>query len=237
MTPATPQLPLALGLVGPATLAGFVAGDNGTAVQWLQRTASAPAAMQAFLAGGRDSGKSHLLQAVCRAADEHGHAAVYAPLGLFGDQAAALLDGLESAALVCIDDVDAIAGDSGAERALFDLYNRVHDARGGLVLSGSRPPALLPLELPDLVSRLAWGACFQLRPLDDPGKLQVLQQRATTLGFELPAEAGDYLLQRSARGLSDLLRLLDRVDRATLAAQRRVTVPFLRGLLNAAGGG
>ena len=49
------------------------------------------------------------------------------------------------------------------------------------------------------------------------------------------AEALDYLLRRVDRDLGSLTALLDRLDRASLAAQRRVTVPFLRGLLAAEG--
>ena len=41
----------------------------------------------------------------------------------------------------------------------------------------------------------------------------------------------DYLFRRVERDLGSLTALLERLDRASLAAQRRITVPFLRGLI------
>jgi DnaA family protein len=43
----------------------------------------------------------------------------------------------------------------------------------------------------------------------------------------------DWLFARYPRDLGALLDLLDRLDQASLAAQRRITIPFLRELLRA----
>jgi DnaA family protein len=85
--------------------------------------------------------------------------------------------------------------------------------------------------LPDLRSRL--GACQQalLKPLDDAERRAVLRQQAATRGIELDDTVLDWLFNRYARDLGALLDLLERIDQASLAAQRRITVPFLRGFL------
>ena len=44
----------------------------------------------------------------------------------------------------------------------------------------------------------------------------------------------DWLLVHAGRDLAGLAALLERLDRASLAAQRRITVPFLRQVLEAA---
>jgi DnaA family protein len=44
----------------------------------------------------------------------------------------------------------------------------------------------------------------------------------------MPEAVAHYLLQRHARDLTALFGLLERLDRASLAAQRRLTVPFVR---------
>ncbi len=229
--PRSAQLPLALRLNPQATFEAFVAGPNGAALAWLHGFVTAADAPIALLWGPRCSGRSHLLQATCRAADLAGLRCAYLPLQLLGEAATPLLDGLDGVDLACLDDVDALSGDAAAERAAFALCNRLRDAGGRLLVSGGAPPAELGLALPDLRSRLGWGPVFQLRELDDDAKLEVLGRRASQLGFELPEEAGRYLLTRSQRGLADLLELLDGIDRAALAAQRRVTVPFLRDYL------
>ena len=59
----------------------------------------------------------------------------------------------------------------------------------------------------------------------------ILRQRAQTRGLELDDAVLDWLFRRVDRDLGTLTALLDRLDRASLAAQRRITVPFLRQTL------
>jgi len=67
--------------------------------------------------------------------------------------------------------------------------------------------------------------------LDDDGRAEVLRLRAQRRGLQLDTAAIDWLLKRVDRDLGSLTALLDRLDRESLAAQRRVTVPFLRQVL------
>jgi len=134
--------------------------------------------------------------------------------------------------LLAVDDLDAIAGEREAEHALFDLYNRCRAEGASLLFAASAPAAQLGLGLPDLVSRLS--ACTQvaLKPLDEAERRVLLRGRALERGIELDDVVLDWLFTRSKRDLATLFDLLDRIDRASLAAQRRVTVPFLRTLLD-----
>jgi DnaA family protein len=59
----------------------------------------------------------------------------------------------------------------------------------------------------------------------------VLRERAQSRGFELDDAVLDFLFRRYPRDLGAMLELLDRVDRESLAAQRRITVPFLRRII------
>ena len=97
-------------------------------------------------------------------------------------------------------------------------------------------PAALPLVLPDLRSRLEQCTRVALEPLDEAGRREVLRQRAARRGLELDDAVLDYLFRRVGRDLGALTALLDRLDRASLAAQRRITVPFLRAQLDAKSG-
>ena len=143
------------------------------------------------------------------------------------------LHGIEQAGLVALDDLDAIAGHREDEIALFDLHNRVRDAGVDLVYAARDVPAALPLALPDLRSRLAQCTLLALRALDDDGRAEVLRQRAASRGLIFDEAALEWLLRRHSRDLSDLGALFERLDRASLAAQRRLTVPFLRQVLGA----
>ena len=81
------------------------------------------------------------------------------------------------------------------------------------------------------MSRLGWGLTYVLRPLDEPGVLEALACRARARGLELPGETAQFLLRRFPRDLPTLCSLLDTLDTASLVEQRRLTVPFVKSVL------
>lgn len=108
-----------------------------------------------------------------------------------------VLEGMEQLALVCIDNIECVAGDEPWEMAIFNLYNRILESgKTRLLITGDRPPRQLNLGLPDLASRLDWGQIYKLQPLSDEDKLQALQLRARLRGFEMPEDARRFLLKR-----------------------------------------
>jgi DnaA family protein len=100
-----------------------------------------------------------------------------------------------------------------------------------LVMSAEVPPALIPWSLPDLGSRCAASAVFQLRALDEQEQQEALKLRARVRGFELPDDTARWLQRRFPRDMRTLYDLLDALDEASLVAQRRLTVPFIRTVL------
>ena len=143
-----------------------------------------------------------------------------------------VLDGMEQLALVCIDNIECIAGDEEWEMAIFNLYNRILETgRTRLFITGDRPPRQLNLRLPDLASRLDWGQICKLQPLSDEEKLLALQLRGKLRGFELPEDVGRFLLKRLDREMRTLFMTLDQLDRASITAQRKLTIPFVKEIL------
>ena len=143
-----------------------------------------------------------------------------------------MLDALESLPLVCLDSLEAIAGNTVWERALFDFYNRWKEkGEGTLVVTGCSAPRKLGLQLPDLASRLDWGVSFHLDELDDEGKLSALQLRAELRGFKLPIDVGRFLLNRLSRDMRTLLTTLNQLDNASFRAKRKLTIPFVKEIL------
>lgn len=223
MTP--PQLPLQLRFASHQRFEDFEVGNNGAAVAAAR--AAGEGGPSLYLTGPPSSGKTHLLIAACQEAAQ----AQYLPLGHLGEQSANALAATLPPCLIAIDGVDALAGDPVAQIALFDLFNRVRDAGGTMLIAARVTPLRLPVELPDLVSRLASLPTFDLAPLDDEARRAALIRHASRRGLELDESVLDFLFRRQARDLSALMRLLDRIDRESLAAQRRVTVPFLRRMI------
>ena len=227
----TAQLPLALRWPRRQRFEHFHAGaHNAAALAAVRALASAPGAPWVYLHGPPASGRSHLLLAAAQAASTAGRRVQYLPLATLADRAAALR-GVAGSEWLALDDLGALAGQGEAEHALFDLYNRTRAEGGAMLFAAAGGPSELGVALPDLRSRL--GACtqFALRPLDDTERRAVLREQAAARGIGLDDAVLDWLFARYARDLGALLDLLERLDRASLAARRRITVPFLRGFL------
>lgn len=225
------QLPLGLKLRASARFENFVAGDNQELVDQLQQLARGEGERFFLCHGAEGLGKTHLLQAVCHLAASRGSSAGYLSLNDAVALTPHVLEGWEQFDLVSLDDVHVIAGRSNWEEALFHLYNRIRDREGCLVVSTRQAPPQCGFELQDLVSRLGWGLTYQVTPLDDSQRLQALQLRARQRGCEIPDETGRFLMRRMPRDMPVLFDMLDRLDEASLVAQRRLTVPFVKSVL------
>lgn len=226
------QLPLGIALRPGYTFNNFYDLGREEAVKALRCFADGDDEPYLYVWGAPGVGKTHLLQASCHLAAQRGASVAYLPLAELEAYGPSLLDGLEALELVALDDVEAVAGRPQWEAALFDLYNRMRDRGMRLVAAARTSPRELPLTLQDLRSRLSWGPIYHLRPLDDAGRMGVLQLQARQRGLEMPPEVAQFLLRRCPRDLSALCSLLERLDHASLAAQRRLTVPFVRSVID-----
>ena len=209
----------------------FIIGDNIEVVQLLKLIAGGIKHTRLFLWGSHGCGLSHLLQASCILADEKDQAVAYIPLGDFQQLDPAMLENLDRMVMVCIDDIDAIAGDLEWETALFHFYNRLRDKNISLLISAHTNARNLEFELPDLKSRMVWDLVYHLKPLADTDKIEALQRRAHARGFSLPREVAEFLVNRVPRDMLSLMHLLDQLEQATLTAQRKLTIPFAKSFL------
>jgi DnaA family protein len=225
------QLPLGLSFAPRTTFAAYFTGPNGLIVDMLRALAQGEGEDQVYMVGQPGLGKSHLMQATCRAANDHGRTAVYVPLRDLEALDPHALTGLEQAIVLCLDDIDAVAGLLEWEEALFDLINRARSRACRLVLAARSVPHTASVDLPDLGSRLAAGPVVRLEPLSDEQKKTALTERARTLGIDLRPAVADYLIGHYPRDLASQLERLSYLDRASLAAGRRLTVPFVKDVL------
>ena len=209
------QLALPLSLADHAVFGSFLDTGNETLVATLAGLAGAGPGAGCWLWGLPATGKTHLLQAVCERA---GDRSVYLPLSRLSGADPGLLEGLASRELICLDDLEAVAGAADWELALFGLINQILDGSRRLVVAAAMPPR-------------QWLPIFQVRPLADSDRAAALQLRARHRGLELPDDTARYLLSHSQRDMKSLYRLLDTLDRESLRAQRRLTIPFVRDVL------
>jgi len=225
------QLPLALGLQQAPRLEDFIVGPNQVVIEALRHLLDGSRESILFIVGASGCGRSHLLLGQCSAARQRGMGCAYLPLAQHRELAPELLEGLETLDLIAVDDVHAIAGETAWEGALFALFNRCQEQGGRLVFSADRGPAAVPLQLPDLRSRLTWGLTLALRPLNDADRIALLQSLATRRALDMPADVARYLLERGPRHPARMAALVARLDSDSLAQQRRLTIPFVRNSL------
>lgn len=229
------QLSLSVQLDDEATFDNYHTGVqniNGQVMSALKTQLLESGEQFIFLWGREGSGVSHLLQAACHEADVSGASSQYLPLAeLKKLDAEALLEGLETLDLVCLDDLDKVVGSADWERALFRFFNAMRDGGKRVLMGAKTGPKELPVELPDLQSRLNWGLTYQLQPMSDEAKQQALQIRAAKRGLELSTEVAQFILHRSPRNTTELFASLQNLDRASLEEQRRLTIPFVKQVL------
>lgn len=226
------QLALDLQLSDYARLDTFFAGPNAPVLAAVQAAAVDRERQVHWIWGGEGSGRSHLLQAAVAAASERGFTCSWLPLTMQGIEPS-MLEGMGGLDLLCIDDIDRVAGASDWETALFAVFEELRAHDGRLLVTASVPTAQAGFRLPDLASRLASGPTWKLQALNDDERLQALQLRAGWRGLELSDDVGRFLLRRADRSAAALFGLLDRLDAAALEEQRKLTIPFVKTVLSA----
>lgn len=226
------QLPLQFEFRANQTFNDFFAGSNLEIITHLQNSIKGKGEQQIFLWGDKGLGKSHLLQAACHQAQSIKRSSFYLDLTNPTLANSSILKGLDTLDIVCLDNIDCIAGNNEWEVAVFNFFNRHRDSERTLIISASCLPNELVIQLPDLKTRLNWGLTLKLQPLDNHDRITALIFKANQMGFEISPQVGLFLLTHYDRDLSALWRLLAQLDQASLAAKRKLTIPFLKTILD-----
>ncbi len=221
------QIPLDLRLREDYSFDNYLVGENTLLVSAALDDTDI---MPLYIWGHPGSGKTHFLHALLKNYIDSGRSVAL----LSADHVTSLepdfCHGLEQCQLVCIDDLNKIAITEDWQEAFFHLFNRIRDTSTKLVYSADRSPQQLDV-FPDLKSRLASGLIFQQQQLNDQEKITALKMRAKTRGLELTDEVVNFLMVRVRRDIHSLFNTLEKLDKHSLARQRRLTVPLVREVL------
>ena len=210
---------------------GFCVGHNTELVAELQYLARGERrARVLYFWGEAGCGKTHLLTAACRLAGARQKPNIYLPMdGLPPD--CARLQALADNSLVCVDDFHLVAACAQWQTAFFALYEKLNGGGGALVVAARQPLGAMQINLRDWASRLTAGGVYRVAPLNQRDKSIALQARARARGFELGEQTLNFILTYYPRDTASLFALLDRIDHASLAEQRKITIPFVKSLL------
>lgn len=228
---AETQLTLSISLRDDATFANYYSLDNIALTEQLQAMAQGQGEQSLFLWGPSATGKSHLLQAVCHEADTSGLRCSYLPLSDHIFLSPDICENLEQMDIICVDDLDAIAGQKVWEVALFHLFNRVKDIGHRMIFSANKNVSELGIILPDLRSRLSWGLNYHINVLTDEEKLAAVKLRARNRGMIVPLDVMQFMFNHYSRDMARLFAALDKLDKVSLAEHRKITIPFVKGVL------
>lgn len=229
------QLALAVQLPDDQTFDSFQVGENQASVDFLQEFIALPIndnkPQSVYVFGASGVGKSHLMHACCVYAENLQQRVFYLSFKQMLGLSPEILEGLEFYELVCLDDVQCIAGLSAWQQAVFDLFNRVHEQGNKIILSANDSTKNLNITLPDLVSRLSWGYSEHIKLLNDNDKILALQYRAKKRGLFMHDDVAKYLITHQARDMNSLIDSLDNLDKASMREQRKLTIPFIKHVL------
>ena len=227
------QYPLDIGVRPFATFETFVHPEDNGLLAALKRLTE-PAAggpRQYFIWGAEQTGKSHLLQAVCNRLADTDQNVIYIPCDKAARFGFRILQGISQFDVVCIDDVDGVLGDKGWDQALFHVIDALRANNKSLVMTSTTGPTAVSPSSPDLASRLVWGAVYKLSLLTDEQKEVAVQLHARVRGIEVPGAVCSYLVRRYRREMKKLLAVLNQLDERSMQQQRKVTVPLVKSVL------
>ncbi len=226
------QLPLHFEFRANQTFKNFFPGIHHEIITHLQQCVAGSGEQQIFLWGTSGQGKSHLLQACCHQAQQQNRSSFYFDLSTAQLPDPSMLNGLDEYDVVCFDNIEHIAGNPAWELAFFNFFNQQRDRGHRLIISSAFAANDIAIQLPDLKTRLNWGLSLKIQPLTDSDRIEALIFKANQMGFEIAPQAGRFLLTHYARDLASLWALLEKLDKASLAAKRKLTIPFLKQILD-----
>ncbi len=225
------QLPVKFEFKANQTFDSFYPGRNQEIINQLKKSVEGNGEQLIFLWGERSHGKTHLLQACCHEAFTKGIGSFYLDFSAPESGEPGLLANLQIYEVVCLDNINYLCGNDGLELAFFNFFNQHRDLGHRLILSASCAPTAIGFRLTDLQTRINWGLPLKIQALDDHDKIAALTYKAEQKGFEIPPQTARYLLTHYDRSLASLWIMLDKLDWASLAAQRKLTIPFLKQIL------
>jgi len=226
------QLPLSVQLRDPPRFDNFVVGPNGFAVSALRRLAVADDGPRAILLHGpAGSGRTHLLQALVRAAAHAGRSSIYLPLISLRDSGPEALDGFSRIQVVAFDDVDAVVQDRQWALAVLRLTDELRARNARWAASSVKPAIDDTGMLPDLRTRLSAAMACGLAPLNDVQRAELLHQAATMRGLRMPDYVCNWILGHLPRDNASLVRAIERLDGIALPLKGRLTHQFLEETL------
>tara|TARA_B100001123_G_C14893057_1_gene860687 strand:+ start:41 stop:766 length:726 start_codon:yes stop_codon:yes gene_type:complete len=184
-----------------------------------------------FLWGKKGVGKNYLLQGINQRFVEKNVNSLFISFKNNKYEDPKIFDGLEELEVIFVESLEDFPFSEDWEVSLFNLINACFATNCQLLISANMPVKDLPINLPDLKSRLLAFPAFELPEINEEEKLTAMRESAERKGWVLEDKVLSYILTHASRNLSDLLKLLNDLDNFSLEKKRKVTTTLVRELI------
>ncbi len=196
-----------------------------------------------FVHGNVGLGKTHLLQAVCRAtlARRPNFRLHYISCETFVNQFISAIERRDldnfrnryrRVDLLLIDDIHYLADKERTQEEFFHTFNSLYNAKKQIVLSSDSSPKEIPTLEDRLVSRFKWGLVTRFDAPAFETRVAILNQKAKLKGFRLNPDVAAYIAEHVDSNIRELEGAINRVIAlAALKQVKEVTLPFAHDCL------
>ena len=138
----------------------------------------------------------------------------------------------QSIDVLIIDDIQDLMHKPGTQSAFFHIFNHLHQNQRQIIMSSDCAPSEMKDMHERLLSRFKWGMTCELESPDFDLRREVLRQRASQDGLDIPAEVLEYI----AANVTDSIRELEGIVVSLLAhatvLNREITIDLAQTVLN-----
>ena len=125
---------------------------------------------------------------------------------------------------ILIEDIDLINYDL---TGLFHLINAIKENNGHIIFTSKKPPVNMDIRLDDLSSRLRSATPIFIDKPDDFLLEAILIKLFSDKKIIIEDRVTSYILQRTTRSVSEIIRLINRINYKSMEMKRRVTIPLV----------
>ena len=181
-----------------------------------------------FLYGIAGTGKTFLLQSLCNHYSDNKKTSLYIPMNEVMNYGSDFLDSLEELDLICIDDLDSIAGNDNWEIAIFNLINNCLITQCRLVFCSQLNPSSINFNLKDLFSRIKKMDHIELLPVNERNLKEAIKFITNIKLLEFGDNEINYLITHTKRNISNLAKIINELDELSLQLKRKITIPLIK---------
>ena len=184
-----------------------------------------------FIYGSCKVGKSFLLQSLCNYFSEQNKSSLYLPSKEMNSHGSRILDELESLDLVCVDDLETIAGNNEWEKALFNLINNCLLSNCRIVFCSNINPSSIKFVLNDLISRIKKVNQIEVCPVQSDNLSDAIKFLADLRSIKIGNKEITYLINHSRRSMSELVAHINQLDKLSMQLKRKITIPLIKQVI------